>query len=87
MIPGMEGIKGTTNRARRLRSVLEQLQYSRIRSPAKIPLMEDPLIPRVQAILEAADGRKAADLLVLRVQELTEVSVLFRYYSSIVLFC
>jgi ribosome-associated protein len=54
--------------------LLDQVDYNRIRSVNTVKLADDPLVPMVEAIVSAADKRKASVVSAFRVFELTEVT-------------
>lgn len=59
----------------RLETMLESVEYSRSTSDYKpLPIREDPLVPMVEAIVRAADKRKATSINAFRICHLTEVT-------------
>ena len=67
--------KKLNNRDKRFVKILEDLTYTRERSSEIcVALLEDPLLPTVEAMVRAADKRKAVSISVFRVFKLTEVT-------------
>lgn len=74
----MNDVRRTPNkRDKKMRDVLESVDFSRNPVLPVIPLMEDPLIPMITAIVNAADGRKAQFMSAFRVSSVTEVTTFF----------
>lgn len=65
-----------TKRNRLLATLLDGMNYQRQKQHSQLNINEDPLIPRVEAIAIAADNRKASDIVVFRVQQMTEVALM-----------
>lgn len=66
--------KGTTKRDFMLEQMLESVDYTRSKNPPQIPLLQDPLLPMVNAIVVAADKRKAGAISAFRVSHMTEIT-------------
>ena len=55
-------------------SHLESVEFIRRTLPPQIPLMEDPLIPMINVIVNAADARKATSISAFRISSVTEIT-------------
>ena len=53
---------------------LESVEFIRRTLPPQIPLMEDPLIPMINVIVNAADARKATSISAFRISSVTEIT-------------
>jgi len=74
----MNDVRRTPNkRDKQVRDILESVDFSRTPATPAVPLMEDPLIPMIGAIVNAADGRKAQYMSAFRVSSVTEVTTFF----------
>ena len=50
------------------------MEFIRRTLPPQIPLMEDPLIPMINVIVNAADARKATSISAFRISSVTEIT-------------
>ena len=57
-----------------LYSLAESVEFIRRTLPPQIPLMEDPLIPMINVIVNAADARKATSISAFRISSVTEIT-------------
>eukprot|EP01033_Poteriospumella_lacustris_P004290 gene4290-3063_t len=70
-----QGAPRTTNKfQRKFTGVLQQMVHKRERNAAIESIRRDPLIPKVESIVNAAIDRKAGNIIVLRIAEWTEVA-------------
>lgn len=70
-----QGAPRTTNKfQRKFTGVLQQMVHKRERNAAIESIRRDPLIPKVESIVNAALDRKAGNIVVLRIAEWTEVA-------------
>lgn len=70
-----KGAPRTNNKfQRKFTGVLQQLVHKRERKAAIDSIRRDPLIPKVESIVNAAVDRKAGNIIVLRIAEWTEVA-------------
>jgi hypothetical protein len=67
-------VKAPTNRDKQMLDVFEQIDYQRTPNEPEFPIEEDPSLPFVRTVIDAADGRKAADIHAMRVSHITEVT-------------
>lgn len=63
-----------TKARRKFGPLLARVNYLREKAPVETKLKDDPLLPQVEAIVRAADSRKAGGITVLRVHHLTEIT-------------
>ena len=71
----MNDVRKTENkRDRSLAGILESVEFIRRTLPPQIPLMEDPLIPMINVIVNAADARKATSISAFRISSVTEIT-------------
>jgi ribosome-associated protein len=71
----MNDIRRTQNkRDKMISNVLQSVEFSRKPENSEVPLMEDPLIPMIGVIVNAADQRKAASISAFRVSSVSEVT-------------
>jgi ribosome-associated protein len=71
----MNDVRKTPNqRDRKMQNILEAVDFSRKPVAPSAPLMEDPLIPMIDAIVNAADQRKATYMAAFRISSITEVT-------------
>ena len=52
----------------------ESIEFIRRSLPPQVPLMEDPLIPMINVIVNAADARKATSISAFRISSITEIT-------------
>lgn len=70
-----KGTSRTTNKfQRKFTGILQQMVHKRERKIAIESIRRDPLIPKIETIVNAAVDRKAGNILVLRIAEWTEVA-------------
>jgi ribosomal silencing factor RsfS len=66
--------KSPNRRDRMITNALESVEFSRKPQQPAIALMDDPLIPMVSAIVNAADQRKASSISAFRVASISEIT-------------
>ena len=66
--------KALTKRDRNVDGLLESMKHIRGKDFVQVALQEDPLVPMVEVAVKAADMRKAASVVALRVAHLTDTT-------------
>ena len=66
--------RAPNKRDRQWSTVMKDIEFVRSIRPAETTIDKDPLLPQIECIVLAADDRKAGDMKVLRVSQLTDVT-------------
>ena len=67
-------VPSTGKKNKKYEQLLDAVEFERSNEPSALPMEDDPLLPLVHTVIEAADMRKASSMSAFRISHITEIT-------------